>query len=192
MPYPTTCSTLTPAVPALPCNSALYSATDLKVPHCRESGQEHQLLTFRAKAIVMTAAHTAMPPKPTKWSVLRPARSTRNSWKCSRKKKNQWLSARTEEAPSSVDCTALIYPQVLSVSSDLSAVYQAALFNTFIQFLLLPFSSLFSLFPLKHSSPFTTSQRTDLFLLPPPIWWALCFYMPIISPLLCHSIASYL
>lgn len=92
MPYPTTCSTLTPAVPALPCNSALYSATDLKVPHCRESGQEHQLLTFRAKAIVMTAAHTAMPPKPTKWSVLRPARSTRNSWKCSRKKKSVTVS----------------------------------------------------------------------------------------------------
>lgn len=37
------------------------------------------LITFRAKAMVIKTAHTAMPPKPAKWRVLRPARSTRNS-----------------------------------------------------------------------------------------------------------------
>lgn len=130
--------------------------------------------------MVIRRAHTAMPPKPTKWRVLRPARSTRNSWK-QREKKPITLAARTEESPLlSVPCTSL--SGAFNASGDVSAGHLGRTVSSLV------------LATMHCFSPFFCSKRITIpvssLLSPHKAFNAFFSHRPLPSPTLCLSLAT--
>lgn len=137
--------------------------------------------------MVIRTAHTAMPPKPTKWRVLRPARSTRNSWKQREEKIHYFWQQEQNTLPCLVCPAPLIclwasMPAVTSVRVTLAELFPLWL---------LP--SLIILSPMHSFSPSFCSKGRTIpvsFLLSSHNAFNARSHRPLPSPMLCPSLAA--